>query len=73
MFVFAYFHLHENGVPCRRNIGNIKSLFLKVEIYIFPGVGRLHMIIVDPIADFQTYFIDELDHGTIMLFLQRVC
>ena len=72
MFVFPYFHLDEDRVPGWRNPSDIETLFFKSQIDIFPGVGRLHMIVVDAVADPQTYLIDKLDHSTIMLFLERV-
>ena len=72
MFVFAYFHLNEDRVSSWRNIGDIETLFFKRQIDFFPGIGRVHMIIIQAIADFQAYHIDKLNYRRIMFYLERM-
>ena len=48
------------------------ALLFKNQIYVLPGVCCLHMIIVQHGADPQPYHIDELNDGTVMLYLERM-
>jgi len=72
MRILAYSHLDKYGVSCRCNVCDIIAMFLKSEIYLFPGICRLHMVIVDTVTDPQTYLIDKLNNRTIMFLLERM-